>query len=140
MAIITLEERHAKLEQLLEELKLENERVPILVEGRRDVASLRNLGLAGEIFHVNIGKPLLTFCETYAQKYQAVILLMDWDPRGRRLDTTLKTKCNIVHVEVNDKYWLELRKLAFPEIKDVQSLYMFFEYLREQKRLATTQP
>ena len=135
MAFKTLDERLAQLEAIISDMKQENLEIPIVVEGLRDIESLQKLGFSGEILSINIGKTLLNFCEMYAKDHKKVIILMDWDPRGRRLRKSLNAKFQLAHVEVNDIYWLELRKLAFPEIKDIQSLASLMERLREKKRL-----
>ncbi len=130
----SIEERLDALNAILDELQEENHMVPIVVEGRHDIESLRALGLEGELLTINIGLSLLAFCEQYAQKHDAVILLMDWDPRGKRLRKTLKRKFRLVGVDVNDQYWLDLRRYAYPEIKDIESLAALLRRLSNKAR------
>jgi 5S rRNA maturation endonuclease (ribonuclease M5) len=82
----TLEE----LDALLNELQEENETVPIIVEGEKDITALRRLEMTGEIIRFNKGQSVSDFCDTIAQKYQKIILLTDWDWRGGRLGSSIK--------------------------------------------------
>jgi 5S rRNA maturation endonuclease (ribonuclease M5) len=82
----TLEE----LEEALTELREENETVPIIVEGDKDIAALRKLEVGGEIIRFNKGRSIPDFCDIIAQKNQHIILLTDWDWRGNRLCHSIK--------------------------------------------------
>jgi len=82
MDIITCLE---EIEKNIDELKIENERMPIIVEGKKDVAALRLLGCSGVIITVNKGVSLTEFCDRIAQTYNTVILLTDWDRKGGSL-------------------------------------------------------
>ena len=62
-----------------------NERIPILVEGEKDVAALRRLGVTGVILTVHAGRPLVDVCDRIANTYSEVIVLTDWDKKGGRL-------------------------------------------------------
>jgi len=74
-----------EIEKNIEELKIMNERMPIIVEGKKDVAALRFLGCSGVIITVNKGVSLTEFCDRIAQLYDTVILLTDWDRKGGSL-------------------------------------------------------
>ncbi|HEQ79043.1 MAG TPA: topoisomerase [Euryarchaeota archaeon] len=98
----TLEE----LEELLETLRKDNKTVPIIVEGDKDLAALRKLEIKGEIIRFNKGQSVSDFCDSIAQKHQKIILLLDWDWRGGRLNTSIKkhlenrVECNITYRQV----------------------------------------
>jgi len=79
----------ARLRGLLRELRLLNDEIPVIVEGRRDVAALRRLGLRGTIATVHCGRTVAAFGERIARRYSSVILLLDWDRRGRHLHAQL---------------------------------------------------
>jgi len=79
----------ARLQGLIRELTLLNEEIPVIVEGRRDVAALRHLGLTGAILTLHCGQTVAAFGERIAHRFPAVILLLDWDRRGRQLHTQL---------------------------------------------------
>lgn len=80
-------EARARLDRLLEildELAEANLSRPIVVEGPRDVAALRDLGCRGVIEVFQHGAPLRPFVERLCVSSPAPILLPDWDPKGLR--------------------------------------------------------
>ena len=66
-----------ELEKILEELKEENKKIPIVVEGDKDVEALRKLGMTGEIIRFNTGMSIPDFCDMISREYKSVILLTD---------------------------------------------------------------
>ena len=74
-----------EIEQALDELCEDNKIIPIIVEGKKDVAALRYLGCRGVILTVNKGISLTAFCDEIASLYDSVILLTDWDRKGGSL-------------------------------------------------------
>jgi 5S rRNA maturation endonuclease (ribonuclease M5) len=95
-----------ELEEALTELREENSTVPILVEGDKDVAALRTLGVTGDIIRFNTGQSVPDFCDTVAQRYRSIIVLTDWDWRGGRLCQQLKK-----HLEYRVKLNLQYRSV-----------------------------
>ena len=72
---------------------------PVLVEGLNDVKTLRDLGFTGDIEKVNRGWPISRLVaylhDTYGirniiDNRGSVILLMDWDRTGGRLQKSLR--------------------------------------------------
>ena len=78
------------LETTLTELIQDNQNIPVIVEGDRDVQALRRLNLTGPIIQYNQGLSAPDFCDMISTRHEAVILLTDWDRRGGRLYWTLK--------------------------------------------------
>ncbi len=77
-------------ERALDELRdmineINESHIPIVVEGSNDVETLRKIGIQGEIIKLNSGKSIVDFCETLATRYDKVILLLDWDRKGKEL-------------------------------------------------------
>jgi len=126
---MTVKESLEELEKALEELKQENLRVPIIVEGDKDIYALRKLGLTGEIIRYNQGMSIAAFCDMIAHAYKEIIILTDWDRRGGYLCHTIKrniqsrVKCNLMFRE-------KLAKKA--SIKTVEGLPTWLETLREK--------
>jgi len=56
----------------------------IIVEGKRDSAALRKLGLSGKIIEFHSFNGLVKFADCIA-KYKNIILLLDGDRKGRYL-------------------------------------------------------
>jgi len=88
------------LETALSELRYENSKIPIIVEGDKDIHALHKLDIDGTIIRVNDGTSLIVFCDKIAQEYKDIIILTDWDRKGgflkRRIQENLKgrVKCN----------------------------------------------
>jgi len=79
------------MQQTLEDLSKENQQIPIIVEGEKDVAALRKLNITGTIITINTGKSLIDFSDAIAREYKTVIILTDWDRKGGFLCRTLLT-------------------------------------------------
>lgn len=117
---------------LLMDLAEENRRVPILVEGPRDAATLRAFGCAGEIVAFQSGEGLAIVVERVAREHPRVILLPDWDERGERHFDQLATLCAGAGARVERTFWDRIpRALSLP-LKDVESLLPYVERGLEQ--------
>jgi 5S rRNA maturation endonuclease (ribonuclease M5) len=88
-----------KVEKAIQQLKDLNVKVPIIVEGEKDVEALRLLGMTGTVIPLHTGKELANFCDDVAAKYKEIILLTDWDRKGWNLTKAIernlsgRTKC-----------------------------------------------
>ncbi len=80
-----------KIFKILEKYRAKNSRTPIVVEGKNDVASLRKMAFTGEIIPLNSGNSLLDFSETLGRSYKEVIILTDFDKKGRELKHRIET-------------------------------------------------
>jgi len=84
----------------------------VLVEGERDVAALRDMGLEGTIIKLNSGESMVERADNLSRAYGRIILLTDWDPKGLRLHERLHELLEDCQVEVEDRLWLRLRRLC----------------------------
>lgn len=75
-------DRAKRLKEFLELLYELNKRVPVIVEGKRDLLALRRLGFAGDIIQFHTGIGLYEFCNNISERFNRVILLIDWDENG----------------------------------------------------------
>jgi len=87
-------ERAERLREVIEALHEANKSVPVIVEGNKDVSALRELGLTGEIISLHRGKSLYDFCSDIAERFQKVIILLDWDKKGESLNKALSIHLN----------------------------------------------
>jgi 5S rRNA maturation endonuclease (ribonuclease M5) len=120
------------LDELLESLKEANRTVPVIVEGDKDVAALRALGLTGEVIRLNQGVSLVVFCECLSARCREVIILTDWDRKGGQLCRHLTDHCDDNDVKYDLHFRMELALLCKKEIKDVQSLPKYIHNLEER--------
>ncbi|MDR0768000.1 MAG: toprim domain-containing protein [Methanosarcinales archaeon] len=106
----------------------------IIVEGRRDVVSLRNLGITTEIIPCS-NQPVAEFCESIAEKKKTVIILTDWDRKGGILASRLEEQFKNLEVPCETAQREKLLFYSKREIKDVESL---FSYVKKLKRITGT--
>lgn len=79
-------ERAERLREIIENLHEVNKTTPVIVEGKKDVSALRALGLEGQIITLHNGKKLYEFCSDISERFERVILLLDWDKKGENLN------------------------------------------------------
>lgn len=114
-------ERAERLREVLEALCEINKSVPIIVEGHRDASALRQLGLAGEIITLHGGKNLYDFCTDIAERFERIVILLDWDKKGQSLTKTLFTHLKGQWEEFS--FFRELIKLLCQkEINDIEGI------------------
>ena len=114
-----------KIEEVFEELINANESIPIIVEGKNDEFALRKLGVRGLILRLNTGQSILNFCEDVARSYNEVILLTDWDRKGKQLFNRLKKNFKFTRVKIIVNFWSDLKKYCSKEILEVEYLTKF---------------
>lgn len=117
-----------KLFRLLGEV---NKRVPVIVEGKKDVTALRRLGLEGEIISLHSGKGLYEFSELIHERFDEVILLMDWDDRGEGLMKVLGEYLSGLW-ERFSPFREMLIRLSNNEVFEVESIPRLMERLRRE--------
>lgn len=114
-----------KLQELFDELILTNETTPIIVEGKNDEAALREIGAKGEIIRLNIGQSILNFCEDIARTYEEVVILPDWDDKGKQLFKKLKDAFKYTRVKPIEKFWFGFKRFSSKDISEVEYLTKF---------------
>ena len=120
-----LKEKEKKILQVLETLAEESLKgKPIVVEGKKDVTTLRALGIAGTILTVKTGgQSFLNFVsEIEKRAVEEVILLLDFDRRGKEGTKYLKQSLERARIKPNIKFWRTLSALVGKEIKCIESL------------------
>ena len=104
---------------------------PVLVEGIKDERALRTLGFSGVIEKVNRGwdrSRLVAYLhDTYGTRNivdggPPLILLMDWDRTGGRLQTGFRDRLMALDVPVDETLRRVLLKVMKPEGRTVESL------------------
>ena len=128
--MLSAEERLEQLEKVLEELEHLSAESPVIVEGVRDVAALKRLGITKNVVPLNKGKSVFSFCEDISRRSKSAIILTDWDRRGGQLARMLREGLEANGVKVNDKMRTQIVILSKKEIKDMESMPTFIERLR----------
>jgi 2,5-diamino-6-(ribosylamino)-4(3H)-pyrimidinone 5'-phosphate reductase len=128
-----LKEKEEKVLQILDALVEESAKgTPIVVEGKKDVETLRAFGIEGTVVAAKTGgKSFLDVISEIEQTGAAeVVLFLDFDRRGREGTKRLKQNLERAKIKPNIKFWHELSALLQKEIQCVESLIAYIETLR----------
>lgn len=123
-------ERLEALEDCLARLSEMAEDGVLLVEGTKDVAALRSVGVDGEFFCVQSGGGPLRAAEHVWERGRRAIVLTDWDRRGGNLADSLRRDLESLCVPYDDTIRRELAVLCRPYSKDVESVDTVLVLLR----------
>ena len=130
-----LKEKEEKILQVLEALAEESAKgKPIVVEGKKDVDALRALGVTGMVLTVKTGgKSFLdAVCEIENLDAPEVILLLDFDRRGKEGTKRLRRSMERAKIKANIKFWRALSALVGKEIQCIESLTAYLRTLRQK--------
>jgi len=120
-----LKEKVEKIQQILTQLIEESAKgKPIIVEGRKDVHALQELGVKGVILTVKTGGKSFLEATTEIEAFGApeVILFLDFDRRGKEGTRHLQQNLERAKTKVNLKFWQELQGLVGREVQCIESL------------------
>ncbi|AAM07446.1 TPA: toprim domain-containing protein [Methanosarcina acetivorans] len=124
--------RLERIEELLLELSEYSKKgAVIIVEGKRDILSMKRLGIDGN-FELATRHSLFNFSERIAKLGCEVIILTDWDRRGDILATKLSEYFGNFGIKPELQIRNKLRLITQKEIKDVESLYTYVSKLRSK--------
>ena len=130
-----LRERQEKIQQTLECLAEESARgTPIIVEGKKDVETLRTLGVLGQIVTAKTGgkSRLDLISEIEKIGSREVILLLDFDRRGREWTAILRTNLEKARIKANVMFRKEFLRSAGRELKDIEGLAAYLQTLSKK--------
>ena len=131
----SLKKRVEKITELLERLGEKSaEGIPIIVEGRKDIDALRKLTIKGDIITAKTsGRSLLDVLrEVRKRDIREVILMLDFDRRGREWTGSLARNLEKMRVKVNLLFWNRLVNLVGRDLKDIEGLPSYMETLRRK--------
>ncbi len=114
---------------ILEQYRTKNQSVPIVVEGKNDVSSLRSIEFTGEIIQVNSGSSILNFSENLAEEYREIIILTDFDRKGKTLKKMIQEYLLSSGVKADTYLWEYLCKRS--PIATVEELPSEVERIRQ---------
>ena len=130
----SLKERLEKIQELLQKLAAESAKgIPIIVEGSNDEKALRELCISGEIIPAKTFKSFIHLISEIEERRQMeVILLMDFDRRGREWTKRLMQSLERMRIKPNMLYWNGLLAFAGREIKDIEGLASYMKTLEKK--------
>jgi len=130
-----LEKKLEKILQLLNRIATEsNKGIPIIVEGRNDINALHELGVEGDVISAkSFGKSFLdVLSEVEKRGKRQVILLMDFDRRGKEWTNRLTQRLEEMRINPNILFWKELLSLVGHDVKDIEGLTTYLKTLRKK--------
>ncbi|MEM3578060.1 MAG: toprim domain-containing protein [Candidatus Bathyarchaeia archaeon] len=129
-----LKEKEEKILQILEQINEEAAKgKPIIVEGKRDIEALKQLAVEGKIITAKAGKTLLELvAEIEGTGAKEVILLLDFDRRGKELTKILRQHLEKMGIRLNVTFWLALLNIIGREVRDVEGLAAYMETLKSK--------
>ncbi len=107
-----------KLVKSLRDLRERNRSVPIVVEGMKDVRALRSLGFDGEIIRLHSNSTMEEFSRNLSKDHEEVILLLDWDDKGKRLTSNLTRYLSTYGIRADYDFW----KLCFSMVSQMSNV------------------
>ena len=119
---------------LLDELRTRPEDCIILVEGRKDKEALATLGIDGGVVLVQGAGTLFSIAEDLAARNLGAIILTDWDRKGGQIAQLLRNALKANGVPYNDSIRAKMSQMSKKEIKDIESLPSFIDYLTRRKQ------
>ena len=130
-----LKEKEERILQILDALVEESAKgTPIVVEGKKDVETLRAFGVEGTVISVKTGGK--SFLDVISEIEQTgaveVVLFLDFDRRGKEGTKLLKQNLERAKIKPNVKFWHKLSALLGKEIQCVESLTAYMETLKSR--------
>ena len=132
-----LKEKEERLLQVLASLAEQTGKgIPIVVEGKNDVETLKMLGIEGVTISAKTGGKSLLDVVSEVEKLgvQEAILLFDFDRRGREWTKRVKLHLEKVGITPNLTFWSELLILVGRDVKDIEGLASYVETLKSKIR------
>jgi len=132
---IRLKEQEERIQQIIDCLVEESARgTPIIVEGKKDVETLRKLGVKGRILCAKTGGKSRLDIVSEAQETgkNDLILLLDFDRRGREWTRFLKEQLEKARIKPDLTFWNQLHRFAGKDLKDIEGLSTYLESLKKK--------
>jgi len=132
-----IKEKLEKIQELLQRLAAESAKsIPIIVEGPNDEKALRELYITGEVLPAKTFKSFIHIISQIEERGQKeVILLMDFDRRGREWTKRLMQNLEGMRIKPNVLFWNSLLNLAGRELKDIEGLGSYMKTLEKKSGL-----
>jgi 5S rRNA maturation endonuclease (ribonuclease M5) len=132
-----LEEKLEKILEIFDRLAKESAKgTPIVVEGINDVSALRQLSISGKIIPVKAsGKNFIDVIDELVNtEKREIIVLMDFDRRGRELAKRMTQHLQELKIKPNMYFWDRFLKLVGRNVKDIEGLASYLETLKKKIR------
>jgi 5S rRNA maturation endonuclease (ribonuclease M5) len=130
--LLSPQERLEQIEKVLSQLQDLSETTPIIVEGLRDIAALKRMGITRNVISLGKGNSIFNFSENLSRTTKRAVILTDWDRKGGQLARMLKGALLANGVIANENVRAKLGILSKKEVKDIESMPAFVERLQSR--------
>jgi len=130
-----LQERIEKVQLLIEKLATDASKgCLIIVEGQKDYRALQRLGINGKILTAKTSKKSFLDLTAEIERHPSpqVILLLDFDRRGKELTKRLVQHLETTRIKTNKDYWTELQVLIGHDVKDIEGIPTYLTTLNQK--------
>ncbi|MGA8543373.1 MAG: toprim domain-containing protein [Thermoplasmata archaeon] len=104
----------------------------VVVEGERDLVSLRRLGLTGAVIKLHHGRALSGTAHDLVGRSRHVIVLTDWDTEGGHLAQRLREFLEAERLALDLDYRRRFARVVRGELVHVEGLYGWARRLAER--------
>ena len=134
----SLKKNRKKIQQVIAKLTEASAKgKPIIVEGKKDQQALSILGINGDVLTVKTGGKsfLEATAEIEALGVREIILLLDFDRRGKEGTRRLQQCLEPSKIKANIRFWCDLEALTGKDIRCIESLPSYLSTLQEKAAL-----
>ena len=106
----------------------------IVVEGQKDLDALKCLGVSGKVLLAKTGGKSFNLLLQKIEKEQPkrVILLLDFDRRGREITAKLKQGLERERIKLDLTFWHTFRALVGRDVQCIESLTSYMRTLDQK--------
>ena len=133
------EKRLERINKILIRLEMQSAKgTPIVVEGKNDVTALHRLGIIGDLILAKTsGKSFLdVISEIEQRKSREVVLLFDFDRRGKEWTQRMASCLEEMRITPNLVFWRMLLALVGRDVKDIEGLAGYIETLKNKRLMS----
>ncbi len=130
-----MREKEEKIREIIDRLSAESAKgTLIVVEGRKDVETLRNLGINGYILSIKTGgKTVQDILDQIRNlKSKEVILMLDFDSHGKETTIKLKQELERQKIEPNTHFWNSLKAMLGKDVQCIEGIDAFLTTLNSK--------
>jgi 5S rRNA maturation endonuclease (ribonuclease M5) len=130
-----LKTRLEKIDKVLSKLVEQSENGKLMVvEGEKDANALLELGVGGKVFTVKTGGKsfLQATTEIESLGVDEVILLLDFDRRGKEGTKRLQQNLERTNTKANTRFWSELSALVSRDVQCIESLPSYLATVQQK--------
>jgi 5S rRNA maturation endonuclease (ribonuclease M5) len=105
--------------------------IPIVVEGKKDADAIRSLGAIGPIHTIKTGGKSVNdaISEIEQTKASTVILLLDFDRRGKQATSRIKESLERSKIKPELTFWLSFQAMLRRDIQCIEGLTSYIDTL-----------